>query len=176
MGINNYDIGGYRFTNGIDYLFPAGSDLQGGEILVLASNADAFYSRYGFTPYGIYTGNLDNSGERIVLEESNGDTLIQLRFNDRYPWPISADGDGYSMIVRSVLPDVNITDGNNWKRSAELHGSPGADDPATAIKNPLQDKIFTAYELYQNYPNPFNPTTTIRFQIPTAGRVQIRIF
>jgi hypothetical protein len=176
MGIGEYNISGYRFSNGIDYLFPDGTVLDGGEILVLASNSNAFKSRYGFRPHGVYTGRLDNSGERIVLEESDGDTLIQLRYNDKYPWPISADGDGYSMVVPNQLPDVNIADGKNWRRSAAVHGSPGADDPVTTIKDPLQNKIITDYQLYQNYPNPFNSTTTIYFQVPTAGRVKIRIF
>lgn len=32
------------------------------------------------------------------------------------------------------------------------------------------------YVLLQNYPNPFNPTTTIRFSIPKAGDVSLKIF
>ncbi len=33
-----------------------------------------------------------------------------------------------------------------------------------------------SYALLQNYPNPFNPNTTIRFDVPFASRVNIRIF
>jgi len=34
----------------------------------------------------------------------------------------------------------------------------------------------TEYHLEQNYPNPFNPNTTIRFSIPLAGNVKIKLF
>jgi hypothetical protein len=33
-----------------------------------------------------------------------------------------------------------------------------------------------AYRAYQSYPNPFNPMCTIRYEIPEAGRVSLRVF
>ena len=32
------------------------------------------------------------------------------------------------------------------------------------------------FMLYQNYPNPFNPTTTIRYQTPKAGKINLKVY
>lgn len=39
-----------------------------------------------------------------------------------------------------------------------------------------QTKIPTQYALFQNYPNPFNPETTIRYDIPVAGNVTLKLY
>jgi hypothetical protein len=36
--------------------------------------------------------------------------------------------------------------------------------------------IPACYRAYQSYPNPFNPLCTIRFELPEASRVTLRVF
>jgi hypothetical protein len=45
----------------------------------------------------------------------------------------------------------------------------------TGVKNE-QSPVPTVWKLEQNYPNPFNPSTTIKYQVPKAGYVSLKIY
>ncbi|MBN2411757.1 CotH kinase family protein [candidate division KSB1 bacterium] len=163
------------FTAGIAYTFPTGFKMQPGQIIILASNMIEFYDRYRFYPFREYNGQFDNGGERIVLIQASGDTVLSFRYNDKDPWPTLPDTLGYSLVAKYRQPVGDPNQPEYWKSSQTVHGSPGAYDPASDITEPAVN-MPGRFRLYQNYPNPFNPVTTIRFDMPQPGFVELKIY
>ena len=82
----------------------------------------------------------------------------------------------YSISFSQVYMDVNNKDGTTKSYNIyEIKKLTFTDvvsvEDAQKISNAI--KSFT---LLQNYPNPFNPSTTIEYQIPKAGQVDVNIF
>jgi hypothetical protein len=165
----------FYFSNGIGFTFPAGSILKAGDYLVLASNRYAFEERYGFAPYGEFSGQLDNGGERVTLRKANGDSLFSIRYNDKSPWPQTPDGLGYSLSLDNNTPAKDFYKQENWFASDIIHGSPGLENSVTGVSS-LHPQVPVQFFLYQNFPNPFNPVTTIRFTIAKSVKVELKIY
>ncbi|MBL9212204.1 MAG: lamin tail domain-containing protein [Opitutaceae bacterium] len=134
IGTTPLDLGGVRFTNGLDYTFPAGTTLGAGAFVVVARNRAAFTTRYpsaaaSLAP-GAFTGALDNSGENIALTLPAPWYVHILKFRYESTWSELASGSGYSLVVRNpslTLPqhfDARTT----WRASAAVNGNPGAPD------------------------------------------------
>lgn len=115
--------------DGINFTFPPSTTIGPGGFYVMARNQAAFLNRYpGVKLNGVYTGKLDDGGEKIRLLDASSNTVISVEYGDDPPWPISPDGLGYSLVLANTAIDPDSSDA--WRASSNLHGSPGADDPA----------------------------------------------
>lgn len=138
ISTNTVNLDGLAFTNGITFAFGAGISLTPGERILAVKDTNAFTLRYGAVGRiaGTYSGNLDNSGERIVLT-SIGQTVQDFTYSDGShpvgtdPWPASPDGTGPSLVLMNpgLAPNHNLA--SNWRASTSTNGSPGYADPIT---------------------------------------------
>ncbi len=131
IGSQSIDLEGVQFIQGVTFDFSNGSVrfLNPGQSIVIVSNLQAFEERYGTNPLvaGVYTGNLNNSGEMITLVDATGAVIQSFTYSDSQstspPWPSTPHGDGPSLTVINVYGDYD--DPANWRASYAPLGTPG---------------------------------------------------
>jgi hypothetical protein len=122
---------GVHFTAGIEWTFGA-TTLPPGGYAVLVADAAAFAQRYGagIPIAGAYLNNLSNGGEPLRLDDVDGSTIQEFRYDDNGDgWHSETDGEGYSLVILDPLSSLDSwNDGTAWRASASLGGSPGDAD------------------------------------------------
>jgi hypothetical protein len=134
-GAVSEELGGWTFTNGIEYVFEPNTLLGPKSYLVIARDPNAVKAAYGIAGVlGPFAGRLNNDGERVELSNANGAVIISFRYNDAHPWPVSPDGTGHSLVLARFAGDPE--DPASWAASAFIGGSPGKPDPIQAQTQP----------------------------------------
>ena len=120
-----------RFTKGIEFDFVNGSKstIAAGERLLVVANVEAFNLRHGFanTPdfvLGEFSNRLSNGGERVKLSFGAGTLVREVSYDDRLPWPESADGSGASLVWVDGFGEM----AGDWRPSVGENGAPAVDD------------------------------------------------
>jgi hypothetical protein len=139
-GIFSSDVVSWKFSDGIDYIFPSGTSIPAKGYLIIAENPTAFTAYYGALPSGANVlgpfqngTRLSNGGEQVQIvrpgDQEYGRERFWIRtervkYDDDIPWPLSADGDGDSLNQKT--PDVaGANYGNdviNWQAIAPNPG------------------------------------------------------
>ncbi len=113
--------------DGVEFIFPAGTVLQPGQRIVIASNNNpvTFASQYpGVVVLGYFGGGLDNGGERLSLLDSDGRVVCSVEYDDEGAWPAGADNGGSSLEL--LNPSGDLQSAANWRASTVLKGTPGS--------------------------------------------------
>ncbi len=114
-GAGAVDLEGWFFNSGVDYTFPAGSEIEAGGFLVIAENPVALMDQHGVGALGPYSGRLSGEGESIELRQANGRIADTVGYSNHFPWPTAAGGAGSSMEL--INPGLDNDLGGSWRSS-----------------------------------------------------------
>jgi hypothetical protein len=132
-GSQPLNLAGFHFTNGINFAFSGSAPiavLAPGERVVVVKNLAAFQARYPNVNRvaGVYTGSLDNAGERIALAGPLQEPILDFEYNNA--WYRTTDGLGFSLVLRTEAAALeDFAAGASWRVSSLWGGSPGTAEP-----------------------------------------------
>ncbi|HSA01392.1 MAG TPA: CotH kinase family protein, partial [Candidatus Paceibacterota bacterium] len=128
-GTTELDLNGFRLSGGVSFVF-SNLALTAGQSVLVVRNQAAFETRYGtnLLVAGVFDGQLDNAGERLVLEGPLGESILDFAYNNSW-YPIT-DGHGFSLVIRDEnAPPESWNLPPTWRPSSILGGSPARIDP-----------------------------------------------
>lgn len=132
-GSTPVDLSNWYFSDGIDYRFPLGTSLAAGDYLVLARERTTFAFIHSRQPFDTFDRALSNGGETLTLADAYERTVVSVDYTDEDPWPVEADGEGRSMVLRSMA--LSGSEPEHWQASAGIGGSPGRAEPQRVVVN-----------------------------------------
>jgi Lamin Tail Domain len=129
-------------VKGASFEFPSKTTLKPSAVCLLIDTAisvSAFRTKYALDSTILifqFTGKLSNDSEMVAIEKPGKvyydvNNVIQCPFitvdavsyNDKSPWPKTADGDGYSLVRKDLTTWGN--EPSNWRASDLKGGTPG---------------------------------------------------
>lgn len=128
------DLTGVSITDGpsTPFVFAPGTTLAAGESVLVVKDQAAFLSAYPGVSVaqiaGEFAGGLSNGGEDIVIDDADGNTLVEIDYLDRDLWTRIADGAGGSLelIDPAGTPRQQLGKPQSWRGSTAVGGTPAA--------------------------------------------------
>ena len=131
------NLAGFTLGGGVKFTFPSLA-LPSGQRVLAVKNLAAFQSRYGsgLLVAGVFTNNLANDSDRLVLEGPLREPIHDFTYRDDW-YPIT-DGAGFSLAIRdgnTALTNWGLP--ASWRPSGTFGGTPGTMDPEPPAFAPI---------------------------------------
>ncbi|WP_289053586.1 CotH kinase family protein [Carboxylicivirga marina] len=148
------DLSGVSLDSAIYYRFPINSILEPDSFYVIATKPKYFEKRYGMEASGNCQGFFNNGGEFVLVNDPDGQELLSFTYRDRLPWPVKADGMGYTLTSKENYPRHHPNQAEYWMNSSMIGGTPFRDDVNISFDSP--DSTHVDNSDWNVYPNPTN--------------------
>jgi len=121
-GDSPVELTGYLFAEGIDFSFPAGTNINSGEYIVITKNS----GNYNHLDCQVlqWTGDpLPDSWANIILKDGHEKIIDYVNYDNNTKWAPKSNGGGPSLELRNpYLENLYL---KNWKTSYDDGGTPG---------------------------------------------------
>ena len=141
-GSTAVQLTGWKFTKGIEFVFPNVSITAHG-YLVVAADVSAFKNKYPAVAnvIGGWTGRLSDSHNTLHLDDAGGNRVDSVTYADDGDWAIRmrtppsfghrgwawhTEADGLGKSIELINPNLPNDYGQNWAASVVANGTPGA--------------------------------------------------
>lgn len=179
---SSIDLTGWTYFDEKDTLgftIPNGTVIDGNGFLVISNDLTKFTEQLPWAVMdamviGSAEFGLSGNNDQVRIYNAQDILVDAVSYDDESPWPIDADGTGYT--IELDTPELDNSLAESWAVSNNFGGTPGY--PNKMIIDAIDDleSVPSEFNLSQNYPNPFNPSTNINFNIANSARVELSIF
>ena len=118
-------MGGWYFSDGVPFVFPAGTVLAPGGYLVVCEDPATLQAKWNVTGASVFSwntgvtppvyGRLRNSGDTLVLRTAGGVKVDEVAYSLGFPWPTVGDPPNFSIELINPALDNNLA--GSWRRS-----------------------------------------------------------
>jgi len=116
------NLSGYKFISGVEFTFPVGASIGSYSYIVVAGNS-ASYGSLGVPVFQWTSGSLSNTGERIAMEDDQGNLVLDITYGSQAPWPVPTSIHHYP--IESLTTGIGYPQPGIWQLSYEYGGTPG---------------------------------------------------
>lgn len=148
------DLQGYRIADAVDFEFPAGAVIEADESILVALD-HSIVSQDIEKQYSWSRGRLSNEGENIMLIAPSGIIVDHVRYDNKEPWPLEAEGNG--SYLKLISPSLDNHFAESWHSAL----------------NTSTENVSASDRGFQIYPNPTEEYLTITSEKHPIRKIEI---